>query len=196
MKRTEALNNQHLTDGTVIELSRIQSDHDTNEPFEGNPATIDYEVHEIEGDQQYVYHHLQPDESNVARQLLSLLDEHRLVIVYLLWLDRETGVSVTLMGTTDTVQEALDRLPSEIQRYITIDQVTESLPEFGGLRSLLTERHSKEVADAVDIASSTASERRRKIEARMLSSLVLLLGRCQHRRVPPALSYHQFSGGQ
>lgn len=39
--RMEVLNNQYLTDGTVVELSRIESDHDIEDLFEDNPATIE-----------------------------------------------------------------------------------------------------------------------------------------------------------
>ena len=108
-----------------------------------------------------------------------------------MWIDSETGATVTIMGTTDMVQEAFDRFPPEIQRSITIEQVTESMPSLGGLRSLLTLRQqevldeaidlgyyslprqvtSKDVAHAVECAPSTASEHLRKIEARILSGL-------------------------
>lgn len=191
VKQIEILNNQYLTDGTVIELSRIESDHDITELFDKNPTTIDYEVLEAEGDQQYVYHHLHPDDSDIAHQLISLLDEHRLMIVYPMQFDSETGVTVTLMGTTEMVQEAFRKLPAEIQHHITIDQVTETMPSLGGVRSLLTERQrevldaatelgyysvprrvtANDVADAVGCAPSTASEHLRKIEARILSGV-------------------------
>lgn len=191
VKRIEVLNNQYLTDGTAIELSRIESDHSVDKLFEENSSTIDYEVLDTEGDQQYVYHHLQPDEGDVAHQLISLLDEHRLMVVYPMRFDSETGATVTLMGTTEMVQEAFRKLPAEIQRHITIDQVTETMPSLGGVRSLLTERQREvldaavdlgyysvprqatayDVADAAGCAPSTASEHLRKIEARVLSDL-------------------------
>ena len=187
----EILNNQYLTEGTVIELSRIESDHSVDALFEANPATIDYDVLDVEGDQQYVYHHLRPSESDVAHQLISLLDEHRLMIVYPMRFESETGAAVTLMGTTEMVQEAFRQLPPDIQRHITIDRVTETMPSLGGERSLLTERQrevldtatelgyysvprrvtSEDVAEAVGCAPSTASEHLRKIEARVLSGL-------------------------
>lgn len=191
VKQIEVLNNQYLTDGTVIELSRLESDHDVDELFEENPATLDYEVLDMEGDQRYVYHHLQPDESDIAHRLISLLDEHRLMIVYPMRFDSETGATMTLMGTTETVQEAFRQLPAEIRRHVTIDRVTETMPLLGGVRSLLTERQrevldaaielgyysvprrvtSSDVADAVGCAPSTASEHLRKIEARVLSDV-------------------------
>ena len=191
VKRIEVLNNQYLTDGTVIELSRIESENKIEGVFEANPATIAYEILDVEGDQQYVYHHLQPDESDFSHQLISLLDEHRLMIVYPIRFDSETGATLTLMGTTEMVQEAYGRLPTEIQRCITIEQVTETMPSLGGIRSLLTERQrevldaaidlgyysvprqvtSTEVAEAVGCATSTASEHLRKIEGRVLSGL-------------------------
>ena len=191
VKRIEVLNNQYLTDGTVIELSRIESENKIEGVFEANPATIAYEILDVEGDQQYVYHHLQPDESDFPHQLISLLDEHRLMIVYPIRFDSETGATLTLMGTTEMVQEAYGRLPTEMRRFITIEQVTETMPSLGGLRSLLTERQrevldaaielgyysvprrvtSTAVAEAVGCAPSTASEHLRKIEARVLSGL-------------------------
>jgi predicted DNA binding protein len=95
------------------------------------------------------------------------------------------------MGTTEMVQNVFDQLPTEVRRHITIDQVTESMPSVGGMRSLLTERQrevldaatelgyytvprqvtASDVAAAVACAPSTASEHLRKIEARILSSV-------------------------
>lgn len=188
--RLEVLNNQYLADGTVIELSRLESEHELDDLFERNPATIEYEILDVEGTQQYVYHHLQPAESGFQHRLLPLLDEHRLLVVYPIQFD-PWGATVTLLGTTEMVQEAFDRLPTEIREHITVERVTERVPSLGGLRSLLTERQrevldaavdlgyysvprqatSTEVAEAVECAPSTASEHLRKIEARILSGL-------------------------
>lgn len=191
VKRIEVLNNQYLSDGTVIELSRIETDHEIANLFDENPATIEYEILDTEGAQQYVYHHLQPDERDFPNQLITLLDEHRLLIVYPIQFDNETGASVTLMGTTEMIQEAFAHVQPEFQQYITIERVTERLPALESLRSLLTDRQreildaaiesgyytvprqvtSTEVADAVGCAPSTASEHLRKIEARVLTGL-------------------------
>lgn len=192
VSRIEIINNRYLADGTVIELARIEGDHDDIERlYEDDSTTIDFETITDDGNQQYVYHRLQPDENNVTHQMISLLDEHCLMIVYPIRFERKTGVSVTLMGTTNMIQEAYEQFPAEIERYITIEQVTESMPALGGGRSLLTERQrevldaaidlgyysiprrvtSRDVAEAVECAPSTASEHLRKIEARILSSL-------------------------
>lgn len=190
--RIEVVNSQYLTDGTVIELSRIECNHDLATVFEENPATIYYEVLDMDDDQQYVYHHLQPDERDVAHQLIAVLDEYRLLIVYPIRFESETGATVTLLGTTEMVQAAYRRLPPEIQRSITIEHVTESLPMLDGLQPQLTGRQrevleaaadlgyyavprqatASDVADAVGCAPSTASEHLRKVEARVLSGLV------------------------
>lgn len=187
----DVLNNQYLTDGTVIELARIESDRDIADLLAANPATIDYEILDMEGDQQYVYHHLRPNESDVTHQLISLLDEHRLMIIYPLRFERNTGATVTLMGTAEMVQDAFGQLPDEIQQHITIDRVTETVPSLGGIRSLLTKRQrevldtatelgyysvprqvtSSDVAAVLGCAPSTTSEHLRKIEARVLSSV-------------------------
>ena len=191
VKRIDVLNNSYLTDGTVVELSRIETKSDIEALFEANPSTLSYELFNVEGNQHYVYHHLQPSKNEFPHQLISLLDEYRLIIIYPIRFDAETGASVTLIGTTEMVQEAYGRLPREIQKHITFEQVSETLPSVGGARSLLTERQrevldtavklgyysvprqatSTDVAEALDCAPSTASEHLRKIEARILSEL-------------------------
>lgn len=105
--------------------------------------------------------------------------------------DSEAGAIVTLVGTTEMVQEAYSRLPADVRRHISIERMTETMPSLGGLRSLLTERQRKvldaavdlgyysvprrvtssDVAEAAGCAPSTASEHLRKVEARVLSSL-------------------------
>lgn len=191
IERVTVLNNQYLTDGTVIELSRIDADRGVDDLFEANPATIDHHIIEVDADQQYVYHHLRPDESDIPHQLISLIDEYRLLLVYPISFDREIGATVTLMGTTEKLQQAFDRLPPEIRREITIDKVTGTMPALGGHRRLLTRRQREVLDTAVDVgyyavprtataadiaeivgcAPSTASEHLRKIEARVFSSL-------------------------
>lgn len=191
VKRIEILNNQYLPDGTMIELSRIESTHDVEALFEENSGTIAYELLAVEGDAEYVFHHFRPEASDFPQQFFSLPQEYRLLFVYPIRFDRDTGNSVTLIGTTDMVQEAYGRLPPEIQRHITIEQVTETMPTLGGVRSTLTDRQREVldtaielgyyavprrvtatgVADVVGCSPSTASEHLRKIESRVLTGL-------------------------
>lgn len=192
VQRVDVINNRYLTDGSVIELSCIEGDLDDIGGFyEGNPNTIDYEVLTMEDDLQYVYHHFRPDDGNVVHQLIRLLDEYRLLVVYPMRFGPRSGATVTVMGTTEMVQQAHEQLPPEARQHITIDKLTESMPPLGGLRSILTGRQREvldaaielgyysvprlatadDVADVVQCAPSTAAEHLRKIEARVMAAV-------------------------
>jgi len=194
IRRVEVINNRYLSDGTVVELSRIESGQEgIRSLLEDNPATIDYEIFEAGGTTRYVYHHLEPGDHDFARQLISLLDDHRLVILYPIRFDVTAGTTVDLVGTTEMVQQAYNRLPAEIQQHATVERVSETVPVTPGLRSLLTDRQrevldvavdlgyysvpreatAEHVAAAVGCAPSTASEHLRKIESRVLSRLAV-----------------------
>ena len=144
---------------------------------------------ETQDGQCYIYQHCRPTEQ--VQVLLRLLNEHRLMIMFPVRFDVETGITIEMVGRESDVQNGFDALPQEVRRRTSIERVGEYSPTAAGVVSTLTERQREvldaaasvgyydvprrgtadDVADVVGCASSTASEHLRKIEARILSSV-------------------------
>lgn len=146
-------------------------------------TTTDHYTHEVfdAGDGQcYVYQHCRPTER--AQELLQLLNDHRLMIVFPIFFDEENGVTIEIIGRESDAQSGFDALPQEVRRRFSIERVGEYSPTTAGVVSTLTERQREvlnaastvgsydvprrgtadDVADVVGCASSTASEHLRK----------------------------------
>lgn len=126
-----------------------------------------------------------------VQETLEILNDHRLMIIYPISIDRDTGFTLEIVGSEADVQNGFDALPEEIRRRASIERVDEYSPMLPGVVSDLTDRQrdvlsaaatvgyydvprrgtAADVAEVVDCATSTASEHLRKIEAYVLSSL-------------------------
>ena len=186
------LNVQLLPDGTLLELALVRVDPD--ELFEEGPteATAEpfrREVVETGDGRWYVYQHCRPTDR--ARELLEILNDHRMMIVFPITFEEDAGVTVEVIGSESDVQDGFDALPPDVRRRTSIERVGDYSPGRTGVGSALTERQREvldaatavgyydvprrgtadDVAEAVGCAPSTASEHLRKIEARILPAV-------------------------
>lgn len=144
----------------------------------------DYELTEVEDDSFYAYLMSVPTEG--ARRIFESLTRGRLVVLHPLEWDAGGTVRLSVVGTSDEIQAAIDGMP---------DPVTVEVTEIGGLEraaeaveTLLSDRQREaveaaldlgyyeiprtasheDVADAIDCAPSTAAEHLRKAESKLL----------------------------
>lgn len=186
------LNMQLLPDGTLLELALIRAQPDElRTMLETSPNTdhFTYDVAEAQDGQCYIYQHCRPTEQ--AREILQLFNDYRLMIIFPITYDEETGITLEIIGRESDVQHGFDALPEEIRRQALIERVDEYSPMTPDVVSVLTDRQREvldaaaavgyydvprrgtaaDVAAVVGCAASTASEHLRKIEARILSTL-------------------------
>lgn len=189
------LNLQLQPDGTILELvlARVDPD-DLTTAMDTNTDTdtehFAHEVVEIGDDQCYIYQHCQPTEQ--TQHLLQLLNEHRLMLIFPIEFDAQTGTTVEVIGSESDVQNGFTALPADVRQRTSIERMSDYSPGTTGVRAELTDRQREILNAAVAVgyydvprrgtaddvaavdgcASSTASEHLRKIEARILSALV------------------------
>ena len=187
------LNLQLLPDGTLLELALVRADSDELLTMMETSTTTEHFAHEVvepQDGQCYIYQHCRPSEQ--VQELLQLLNEYRLMIIFPVTFNEEIGMTVEIIGSESDVQNGYDALPCEVRRQTSIERVGEYSPMAAGVISALTERQREvlsaavtvgyydvprcgtadDVANVVGCASSTASEHLRKIEARILSAVV------------------------
>ncbi|PSP98284.1 bacterio-opsin activator [Halobacteriales archaeon QS_4_70_19] len=178
-----------LDDGTAVSLATHHGDSDRlREILSGSDDVLDFEVLDRDnGIQTYI--HFTPNETTEA--LLRLTREYEFVIdTPIRWDADDSGaVRVGLIGDDDTVQRAIESVPDNIR--LELEQLSEYSPESQELSALLTERQKEildtavdvgyyevprratheDIADTLDLSTTTVGEHLRKIEARMLSEI-------------------------
>lgn len=186
------LNIQLLPDETLLELSLLRATANELRTIQETCTSTDHFTHEVVEAQDgkcYIYQHCRPTEQ--VRELLQLLNDYRLMMIFPIHIDKENRATVELIGSESDVQTGFDALPEEVRRRASIERVGEYSPVAASVVSVLTERQREildaavtvgyydvprsgtadDVASVAGCASSTASEHLRKIEARILTSL-------------------------
>ncbi len=187
VSREAILHINRLNDGTVVLLSQLRGDADTlHEIFENRPTIISHNISPLrDGLQAYV--HAEPTET--AGALLDLTQEHEFVVDTPIEYGPEGGLRVAVIGEEDTVRQAIEDIPDEIR--VELEQLSDYDPELRELSSFLTDRQREildtaaevgyyevprqathqDIADELDLSTTTVGEHLRKIEARMLSEI-------------------------
>jgi predicted DNA binding protein len=176
-----------LNDGTAVSLSRARGERDRLAGiFEASDDVLSFELSEMGGEIQ-TYVHFRPSEP--ARAMLELTREHELVVDTPIEFEGDGRLRVAVIGEDDVVQRAITEIPDEVD--IELERLSDYEPELRELSSLLTERQQEildtavevgyyqvpreatheDIADELDIATTTVGEHLRKIEARLLSEL-------------------------
>jgi DNA-binding CsgD family transcriptional regulator len=178
-----------LDDGTAVSLSTHRGDPERlREIFDASEDVLNYEVSDTEdGIQAYI--HFRPNETTA--ELLKLTREYEFVLdTPIRWDPDDSGaIRVGLIGDDDTVQEAIEDVPDNVR--LELEQLSEYSPESQELSAMLTDRQREildtavevgyyevprratheDIAEALDLSTTTVGEHLRKIEARMLSEI-------------------------
>lgn len=133
----------------------------------------------------YAHLHCSPGD---ARVLFEALTQDRLIRVPPIVYRADGKVAVSLIGTTDVIQAAIDHVPDAVD--VTVEQISGVARATGAAGSLLSERQRaaleaaldlgyyeiprqsghEDVADVLDCAPSTAAEHLRKAESKVVRS--------------------------
>jgi len=187
LTRESILHISRLNDGTVVLLTQIRGDETAlDRILEGSDDVISHNVSPLrDGLQAYV--HTEPTES--ASALLELEQEHEFVLDMPIEYGPEGGLRLAVIGREETVRRAIEDVPDEIR--VELEQLSDYDPELRELSSLLTERQQEildtatdlgyyevprqathqDIAEELDLSTTTVGEHLRKIEARMLSEI-------------------------
>ncbi|WP_254837636.1 helix-turn-helix domain-containing protein [Natronomonas marina] len=187
LTRESILHISRLNDGTAVLLTQIRGDKETLEGIlEDSGEVISHNVSTLrDGLQAYV--HTEPTES--ASALLELEQEHEFVLDMPIEYGPDGGLKVAVIGREETVRRAIEDVPEEIR--VELQQLSDYDPELRELSSLLTGRQQEildtatelgyyevprqathqDIADDLDLSTTTVGEHLRKIEARMLSEI-------------------------
>jgi predicted DNA binding protein len=187
LTREAILHINRLNDGTVVLLTQLRGDRDAIlDILENHRAVISYNVSSLrDGLQAYI--HAEP--THMASGLLGLTQEHEFVLDTPIEYGPEGGFRVALIGQEETVRRAIEDVPEGIR--VELEQLSDYDPELRELSSLLTDRQreildtaadlgyyevprratNQDIADELDLSTTTVGEHLRKIEARMLSEI-------------------------
>jgi DNA-binding CsgD family transcriptional regulator len=187
LTREAILHINRLNDGTVVLLTQLRGDQEALlSILENHPAVISYNVSAVrDGLQAYI--HAEP--THMASALLGLTQEHEFVLDTPIEYGPEGGFRVALIGQEETVRRAIEDVPDGIR--VELEQLSDYDPELRELSSLLTDRQREilntaadlgyyevprrathqDIADELDLSTTTVGEHLRKIEARMLSEI-------------------------
>ncbi|WP_255149553.1 helix-turn-helix domain-containing protein [Halorarius halobius] len=176
-----------LNDGTAVTLSRLRGDRASLEEILGGTDDImRYDVSEA-GEELQAYIHFVPNATTHA--LMELTREHELVLDTPIEYNPDGSIRVSVIGQDDVVQNAIEHVPDNVR--LELEQLSDYDPELRELSSLLTERQREildaavevgyykvprnatheDIAERVDISTTTVGEHLRKIEARLLSEI-------------------------
>jgi len=187
LTRESILHISRLNDGSVVLLTQVRGEQAALESIlEDNDDIISSNVSTLrDGLQAYV--HTEPTES--ASALLELEQEHEFVLDMPIEYGPDGGLKVAVIGREETVRRAIEDVPDEIR--VELEQLSDYDPELRELSSLLTDRQQEildtatelgyyqvprqatheDIADELDLSTTTVGEHLRKIEARMLSEI-------------------------
>lgn len=176
-----------LSDDTCVTLYGVRGDLDRADDILA--AQPDVVAHDVSGDREgLAYIHFRPTET-VAR-LLSIVQDNEIVLQTPIDTLDDGGVRVTLVGDDETIQRVVDSIPDSLR--LSLEGIGDYHPDSGQLFSVLTERQQEileaavelgyyeeprgatheEIARAVGVSAGTVGEHLRKVEGKVLASLV------------------------
>jgi len=177
-----------LGDGTGVMLYRLRGESEALlEEIADHPDLIAHDMLDVERHRFHLYVHVEPGEPGGS--LMELAHRYALIIDTPITFTNG-GISTTVVGTHEMLQQAMKELPEDIR--ISIEQVGEYSPDRRDMLSMLTDRQlevfrtavglgyyeiprratHEDIAEHLDCAPSTVDEHLRKAESRVLSSLV------------------------
>ncbi|CAI50309.1 HTH-10 family transcription regulator [Natronomonas pharaonis DSM 2160] len=185
---------ESLDDGTCVMLSRVRGDLSrAADILDGQSDVLGYDI-ATDGDSRvgqqhgYIYVHFRPTET--VAELLAAVEETEAVLKTPLEYRDNGGVRVTLIGDDETIQRTVEAVPNTVR--ISLEGTGDYRPSTGRLLSVLTPRQREileaaveagyyevprqatheDIAETVDVSAGTVGEHLRKVEGKLLSSLV------------------------
>jgi predicted DNA binding protein len=179
-----------LQDDTVVAVTQLEGDADALEgELREQQNVIKYDITSIRGDLFNVYTKLEPTE--LVLTLLTIADEHDLVLDTPFEIHDDGGVEVTVAGLEADTRKVIEAFPRD-QVGATLKHVSEFEPTTESLITSLTETQREilehaveegyysprrettqaEIAADFDCSAATVGEHLRKVENEVLSKLV------------------------
>jgi DNA-binding CsgD family transcriptional regulator len=176
-----------LEDGTAVMLYRLHGDLTrAGAVLEACPEVIDADV--TDGSEGLAYLHVEANDT--VESLLRILLENEIVIDPPIDCLPDGSVRVTLVGRSDAIRRAVDSVPGHLT--MTLESLGDYQPESSQLVARLTERQREileaavelgyyevprrtthdEIATEVGLSAGTVGEHLRKVEGKVLSTLV------------------------
>jgi DNA-binding CsgD family transcriptional regulator len=176
-----------LEDGTAVMLYRLHGDLTRADVvLETCPEVLDADV--TEGSEGLAYLHVEANDT--LESLLRILLENEIVIDPPIDCLPDGSVRVTLVGRSDAIRRAVDSVPGHLT--MTLESLGDYQPESSQLVARLTERQREileaavelgyyevprrtthdEIATEVGLSAGTVGEHLRKVEGKVLSTLV------------------------
>ena len=187
LTRESILHISRLNDGTAVLLTQIRGEKGAlDSVLASSEEVLSYDVYpQQDGLQAYV--HTEP--TAAAASLLELEQEHEFVLDMPIEYGPDGGLKVAVIGREETVRRAIEDIPEGIR--VELEQLSDYDPELRELSSLLTDRQQelldtatdlgyyevprqathRDIADELELSTTTVGEHLRKIEARMLSEI-------------------------
>jgi predicted DNA binding protein len=146
-------------------------------------------AHDVSGDREgLAYIHVRPTET--VHRLLSIVQDNEIVLKTPIDCIAEGGVQVTLVGDDEVIQRVVGEVPDALRLHL--EGIGDYHPDSEQLLSVLTERQQEileaavesgyyrepreatheDVARSVGVSAGTVGEHLRKVEGKVLSSLV------------------------
>jgi predicted DNA binding protein len=176
-----------LNDGTIVMLYALRGNiEEAVQELQGCDSVIAVDGSgEGEG---LIYLHIEPDETSL--QLMEIIQDNEVVLQTPLECTRGGGLRVTIVGDDATIQRAVDDVPDGVT--VSLEGIGDYHPEADKLYGTLTARQREvletavekgyyevprratheDIAKEVGLSAGTVGEHLRKVEGRVLSSLV------------------------
>ena len=187
LTRESILHISRLNDGTAVLLTQIRGEEGAlDSVLASSEEVLSYDVYpQQDGLQAYI--HTEP--TAAAASLLELEQEYEFVLDMPIEYGPDGGLKVAVIGREETVRRAIEDIPEGIR--VELEQLSDYDPELRELSSLLTDRQQelldtatdlgyyevprqathRDIADELELSTTTVGEHLRKIEARMLSEI-------------------------
>lgn len=176
-----------LSDGTCVSLYSVRGD------LERLAEILDHQedvlAYDVSGDREgLAYVHFQP--TSTVEQLLSIPQDNEIVLKTPIDTLAGGGVRVTIVGDDKTIQRVVDSIPDSLT--LSLEGIGDYHPDSEQLYSVLTPRQQEileaavdmgyyevprqvtheDIASEVGVSAGTVGEHLRKVEGKVLSTLV------------------------
>lgn len=176
-------------DGRYVELLELRGDPErASVALADAPDVLEYDV---TGTTDRTVAYVQRRADGLVTRLLETLHDHDIVLDWPAYpLEDASGLRLTVVGTSRAIAAAAAALPATVD--LTLERIGDYDPGTGRLTGILTDRQldlfelavregyyevprettHRELADTLDLATGTVSERLQRIEAALVAAVV------------------------